>query len=66
MRTARYLASLSAVRHNAHLKSFYQSLLARGKPKKVALVAVMRKLLTIINAIFRTGQPYCAHTVTTT
>lgn len=66
VRTALYLASLSAVRHNAHLKSFYQSLLARGKPKKVALVAVMRKLLTIINAIFRTGQPYQASTTVAT
>jgi transposase len=58
VRTALYLATLSAVRHDPRLKAFYQGLLARGKPKKVALVAAMRKLLTILNAIFRSGQPY--------
>lgn len=60
VRTALYLATLSAVRHDPRLKAFYQGLLARGKPKKVALVAAMRKLLTILNAIFRSGQPYRA------
>lgn len=58
VRTALYLATLSAVRHDAKMKAFYQRLVAAGKPKKVALVAAMRKLLTIINAIFRTGKPY--------
>jgi transposase len=58
VRTALYLATLSAVRHDPRLKAFYQGLLARGKPKKVAMVAAMRKLLTILNAIFRSGQPY--------
>jgi transposase len=60
VRTALYLATLSAVRHDPRLKTFYHGLLARGKPKKVALVAAMRKLLTILNAIFRSGQPYHA------
>jgi len=60
VRTALYLAALSAVRHDPRLKAFYQGLLARGKPKKVALVACMRKLLTILNAVFHSGQPYRA------
>jgi transposase len=58
LRTMLYLAALSATRHDPTLKAFYQSLLARGKAKKVALVACMRKLLTIINAIFRQNTPY--------
>lgn len=58
VRSALYLAALSATRHEPTFKRFYQSLLARGKPKKVALVACMRKLLTIINAIFRQNTPY--------
>lgn len=58
VRTALYLATLSAVRHDPRLKAYYQGLLARSKPKKVALVAAMRKLLTIINAVFRSGEPY--------
>jgi transposase len=58
VRTALYMATLSAVRHDSRLKAYYQSLIARGKPTKVALVAAMRKLLTIINAVFRTGTPY--------
>ena len=40
------------------MKTFYQRLVEAGKPKRVALVASMRKLLTIINAIFRTGEAY--------
>ena len=42
------------------MKAFYQRLVGAGKPKKVALVASMRKLLTIINAIFLTGEAYRA------
>lgn len=52
-RTATYMAALSAVRHDPTLKAFYQGLLARGKLKKVALVAAARKLLTILNARMR-------------
>jgi len=52
-RTATYMAALSAVRHDPHLKAFYDGLLARGKLKKVALVASARKLLTILNARMR-------------
>ena len=53
VRTALYMATLSAVRYNPTIKSFYQRLLARGKKKKVALTACMHKLLTILNAIIR-------------
>jgi transposase len=58
VRRALYLATLSAVRHDARMKTFYQRLVEAGKPNKFALVASMRKLLTIINAIFRTGEAY--------
>lgn len=52
-RTATYMAALSAVRHDPTLKAFYRGLLARGKLKKVALIAAARKLLTILNARMR-------------
>ncbi len=44
-RRALYMASLSGIRHNEHLRDFYHRLVARGKPKKVALTACMRKLV---------------------
>ena len=53
VRAVLYMATLSAIRHNATLKAFYERLVAAGKPKKVALVAAMRKLLTILNAMLR-------------
>jgi len=58
VRTALYMATLSAVRYNPALKAFYGRLLAHGKPKKVALVAWMHKLLRILNAIMRSGRPW--------
>lgn len=51
VRQVLYMATLSATRHNSVIKTFYQRLLAAGKKKKVALVACMRKLLTILNAM---------------
>jgi transposase len=56
VRAALYMASLSAIRYNSVIRAFYQRLRTVGKPKKVALVACMRKLLTIINHMLRTGQ----------
>jgi transposase len=53
VRTALYMASLSAVRFNPAIKELYQRLLGAHKPKKVALVACMRKLLTILNAMLK-------------
>ena len=53
VRHTMYMAALSASRFNAPLKAFFQRLTAAGKPPKVALVAVARKLLTILNAMMR-------------
>lgn len=58
VRAALYMASLSAARFNPVIKPFYQRLLAQGKPKKVALVACMHKLLLILNAIMRDRKPW--------
>lgn len=51
VRNVLYMAALVAIRHNPIFKAFYHRLTARGRPKKVAIVAVMRKLLTVLNAI---------------
>lgn len=53
VRQALYMASLSASRHEPILAKFYQNLLAKGKPTKVALTAVMRKLLIHLNSLMR-------------
>ena len=58
VRAAVYMAALVASRHNAVLRTFYQRLIADGKPKKLVLVACMRKLLTILNTMLRTQQPW--------
>jgi transposase len=58
VRTALYMATLVASRYNPTIKSFYQRLLSVGKPKKVALTACMRKLLTILNAMMRHQAPW--------
>ncbi len=53
VRTALYMATLSATRFNPVIRTFYQRLLQAGKPKKVALTACMRKFLTILNAMVK-------------
>ena len=58
VRRTLYMATLTAVRHNPILKTHYERLLAAGKRKKVALVACMRKLLTTLNAMVRTGSKW--------
>jgi len=58
VRSMAFLAALVATRHNPPLKDFYQSLLRAGKPKMLALIAVARKLLTILNAILRDNRPW--------
>ena len=58
VRATLYMAALVASRHNPILRRFYQRLLKAGKPKKLALTAVMRKLLTILNAIVRDQTPW--------
>ena len=58
VRRTLYMATLTAVRHNPVLAAHYEHLLAAGKRKKVALVACMRKLLTILNAIAKHGSTW--------
>jgi transposase len=58
VRNALYMATLSATRWNPIISQHYKSLVERGRPKKVALVACMRRLLGILNAIIRTGTPW--------
>jgi transposase len=53
VRAVLYMATLSAMQHNPVIKVFHSRLIAAGKPKKVAIVACMRKLLTILNAMLR-------------
>ena len=58
VRSALYMAALSAIRCNPVMREFYQRLLARGKPKMVALIAVARKVLTVLNAMIRDNRPW--------
>jgi transposase len=58
IRRTLYMATLTAVHFNPVLKEFYQRLLARNKSKKVAIVACMRKFITILNAMVRDNQPF--------
>lgn len=53
-----YMGTLLATRHNSVIRAFCQRLIALGKPKKLALVAAMRKLLIILNTIVRDGKPW--------
>lgn len=58
VRTALYMAALVAARHNPTLRTVYKRLVETGKPKLVALIAVARKLLVILNAIVRDQKPW--------
>ena len=58
VRAALYMSALVATQFNPLIRPFYKRLLATGKPKKLALTACMRKLLTILNAIAHRGQPW--------
>jgi transposase len=58
LRAALYMACLSAMQHEPIIKAFAQKLKAQGKPAKVAIVACMHKLLIIMNAVVRSGQPF--------
>jgi transposase len=62
VRRVLYMAALVAARRNPVLRAFYEHLLARGKPKKLALVACMRKLLTILNALLKQQRRWEAPT----
>lgn len=58
LRTALYMATLVATRHNPVLRAFYQRLCDAGKPKKVALIACMRKLLIILNSMIKNHRTW--------
>lgn len=58
IRTTMYMAMLSAIQCNVVLKPFYQTLVAKGKHKKVAIVACMRKLITMLNAMIRDNSAW--------
>lgn len=58
VRSALYMATLSGIRYNPILKAQYDHLVKRGKEKKVAITACMRKMLTILNAMMRDRQPF--------
>ena len=58
VRAVLYMGALVASRHNPAIRDFYQRLLAAGKPRKVALIASMRKLLVMLNAMLKHGYPW--------
>jgi transposase len=58
VRCALYMATLSAIRYNPIIRTYYQKLRDAGKPFKVAMIASLRKLLTILNAILREQKPW--------
>ncbi len=60
VRDALYVAAFVAARHAPRFKAFFKTLLDAGKPRKLALIAVARKLLTVLNAILRDRQPFHA------
>jgi transposase len=58
VRNILYMAAVAASRHNPVLRPFYQRLIAKGKPPKVALIAVLRRLVVFANAVLKSGQPW--------
>lgn len=62
IRTLLYMAATTAIRCNPVIRAFYERLKSRGKPHKVALVACMRKMLTILNAMVRESTPWTPET----
>lgn len=62
VRTLLYMAATTAIRSNPVIRAFYEQLKARGKPHKVAMVACMRKMLTILNAMVRQSTPWTPET----
>ena len=59
VRKALYMSTLTGIRYNPVIQTPYQQLLERGKEKKVAITACLRKMLTILNAMVRDQQPFC-------
>lgn len=62
VRKALFLGAMTAIRYNPPLKAFYEHLLKAGKPKMVAIIAVARKLLTMLNAMLRDGTRWNQNT----
>jgi transposase len=62
VRTVLYMAATTAIRSNPVIRAFYERLKSRGKPHKVAMVACMRKMLTILNAMVRQSTPWTPET----
>jgi transposase len=58
VRNILYMAAVAASRHNPVLRPFYERLIAKGKPAKAALVAVLRRLVVFANAVLKSGQPW--------
>ncbi len=58
VRNALFMPIVVAKQHNPKIKAFYDRLVARGKPKMVAIIASMRKLLTILNVMIRDGKTW--------
>ena len=58
VRNILYMAAVAASRHNPVLRPFYERLIAAGKPAKVALIAVLRRLVVFANAVLKSGQPW--------
>ena len=61
LRTALWMPTLTAVRRNPWLRAYYLRLIANGKPRKVALMASMRKLLTAVFSVAKSGRPFTPH-----
>jgi transposase len=60
VRSALYMPTLAVIRFNPPLRAFYQRLVARGKPKRVALIATLRKLVILLNALLRYRRAWVA------
>jgi transposase len=58
IRSTFYMATLSAIRFNPTIRQFHSRMISHGKPKKVAIVASMRKFITMLNAMIRDSQPW--------
>jgi len=59
VRNALYMSALVGITHNPVIHNYYEHLLHQGKPKKVALIACMRKLLVMVNSMIRSGTAWC-------
>ncbi|MEO8576424.1 MAG: transposase, partial [Gemmatimonadales bacterium] len=66
VRSGLYMATMAAIRHNPTIKVYYARLVAGGKPKMVALIACMRKILVTLNAMIRTKTRWQAQLELTT